>query len=80
MAPVSDDLGVKGLRHPETVSDEIATSIVASVVPIRYTGRPGGVSGYPRAWYRSVFREFESPRVHTHWYKFVRTFSSVRTN
>ena len=19
-----------------------------------YTGRPGGVSGYPRAWYRSV--------------------------
>ena len=21
---------------------------------LRYTGRPGGVSGYPRAWYRSV--------------------------
>ena len=28
-------------------------------------GRPGGVSGYPRAWYIGQFREFESPRVHT---------------
>ena len=29
-------------------------------------GRPGGVSGYPRAWYRlGQFREFEPPRVHT---------------
>ena len=27
-------------------------------------GRRGGVSGYPRAWYRSV-REFEPRRVHT---------------
>ena len=29
------------------------------------TGGPGGVSGYPRAWYIGQFREFESPRVHT---------------
>ena len=30
---------------------------------VAYVGRPGGVSGYPRAWCRSV-REFESLRVH----------------
>ena len=24
-------------------------------------GRPGGVSGYPRAWYIGQFREFGSP-------------------
>ena len=34
-----------------------------SGVPV-VSGRPGGVSGYPRAWYRSV-REFEPRRVHT---------------
>ena len=28
-------------------------------------GRPGGVSGYPRAWYIGQFREFEPRRVHT---------------
>ena len=28
------------------------------------TGRPGGVSGYPRAWY-GQFRELEPRRVHT---------------
>ena len=26
--------------------------------------RPGGVSGYPRAWYIGQFREFEPRRVH----------------
>ena len=31
----------------------------------RITGRPGGVSRYPRAWYIGQFREFQFPRVHT---------------
>ena len=41
------------------------------------SGRPGGVSGYPRAWYIVPFREFESPPVDTR-IKFVGTFSCVQ--
>ena len=44
-----------------------------------YTGRPGGVSGYPRSWYQVKFREFESSRVHTR-IIFVGTFSCARSD
>ena len=37
------------------------------------TGRPGGVSGYPRAWYRSVSGVRAPPSAYS--YKFVGTFS-----
>ena len=30
------------------------TERFSNLLPGMYTGRPGGVSGYPRAWYRSV--------------------------
>ena len=36
-------------------------------------GRPGGVSGYPRAWYRSVSRVRVSPSAYS--FEFVGTFS-----
>ena len=39
------------------------------------TGRPGGVSGYPRAWYRSVSCVRVSPSAYP--YTFVRTLSRV---
>ena len=38
-------------------------------------GRPGGVSGYPRAWYRSVSRVRAPPSAN--WYKFVGGLSLV---
>ena len=40
-------------------------SCVTTDLIMRIAGRPGGVSGYPRAWCVGQFREFESPRVHT---------------
>ena len=51
---------------PPVYSDADALPEVMGIYIYTYIyRRPGGVSGYPRAWYRSVFREFESPRVHT---------------
>ena len=42
----------------------------------RIAGRPGGVSGYPRAWYRSVSRVRAPPSAYS--YKFVGTFSCAQ--
>ena len=39
-------------------------------------GRPGGVSGYPRAWYRSVSRVRIPPSAYS--YKFVGIFSGAQ--
>ena len=41
-------------------------------------GRPGGVSGYPRAWCIGQFRDFEYPRVHICSYKLVGSFSCAQ--
>ena len=39
-------------------------------------GRPGGVSGYPRAWYTSVSRVRAPPSAYS--YKFVGTLSCAQ--
>ena len=48
----------------------------APSVRFRYPGRLGGVSGYPRAWYRSVLWVRAPPSAYS--YKFVGTFSCAQ--
>ena len=48
------------------------------VIAKAYAGRPGGISGYPRAWYRSVSWGWAPPSTYS--YKFVGTFSCAQTD
>ena len=50
----------------------VSTQLVMS----KNTGRPGGVSGYPRAWYRSVSLVRIPPGAYS--YKIVGTFSRAQ--
>ena len=58
-----DHLTMHSFRVGGSLSKSLAGTAVDEIMKIggwktervaRYYGRPGGISGYPRAWYRSV--------------------------
>ena len=55
---------------------DLTAGVYYNFYNIALAGRPGGVSGYPRAWYRSVSWVRIPPSAYS--YKFVGTFSCAQ--
>ena len=69
--------GLSNLFHRKSDVTLISSSLFPKTLAFsNVTGRPGGVSGYPPAWYRSVSRVRAPPSAYS--YKFVGTLTCAQ--